>query len=293
KWAPTSSPAPPGRADPAGSDRGPTFLFGERYPDVPVQLPTWLLLAPVLAFGAAFLEARLDGRRWVRRALWLAPSTLLASLPFLAIPLIASRSRSFAALETGFVAALITGVWTAGVLAIWLAGERPRLAMRAAFVLWTACGLALSVRLIDAQNRGFEAYRAEVRTLEAEAAVDYVAIGSWEQGILLEHYIYRRPYTGHTLNLDAWRSGDPDAVQRFEQALAQGREVWLLRRDPSLDSRLTEEGRVAEPVGSFLVYRPADALDSVSVGASGARPAAVDVRASERGEGPEVEVSHD
>ncbi|MEO1085750.1 MAG: hypothetical protein AAFY88_16035, partial [Acidobacteriota bacterium] len=245
----------------------PTFLFGERYPDVPVQLPTWLLLAPVLACGVAFLEDRLDGEGWGRRSVWLGPATLLASLPFLAIPFIASRSQSFAALETGFVATLLTGVWVSGALAAWLSGERPRVALRVVFVLWTACGLALSVRLVQDQNVGFEAYRSEVLALKAAAAVDYVAIGSWEQGILLEHYIYGRPYTGHTLNLDEWRRGEPEAVQRLQQALIQEREVWLLRSDPALESLLTEAGRTGRPFGPFLVYSPGAAPVGAKAGA--------------------------
>ncbi|MEM1178902.1 MAG: hypothetical protein AAGM22_11205 [Acidobacteriota bacterium] len=232
----------------------PTFLFGERYPDVPVQLPTWILLAPVVATGFQALGEKL-ALGWTARSVWMTGATVLAALPFLAIPFIASRSRSFAALGSEFIAVLLTAVVVSAALALWLSKDRPQTAIWVVFSAWAACGSALSVQLVGDQNEKYETYRAQVLELKELAEVDYVAVGSWEQSLLLEHYIYGRPYTGHTINLDAWSSGDAEAVRAIDLAVTGGRELWLLRSSPALEARLAPAG--LEPVrrGAFQVFK--------------------------------------
>lgn len=236
----------------------PTFLFGERYPDVPVQLPTWILLAPILVAGLAWLEERLVGATAVRRSLLFAGATGAAVLPLLAVPVVATRSQAFAQLGTELVAGLITLCVVAAALAFWLCRERPRAALHFLFAAWTLCGVVLGARLVSDQNAGYVAYRAQVLELRSAAAADYLAIGSWEQGILLEHYLYGRPYTGRTLDLAALRREDVEAETRLRAALEQGHEIWLLQPDDRLEQQLRGAGRDLRPAVGFWVASPAE-----------------------------------
>ena len=231
----------------------PTFLFGERYPDVPVQLPTWILLTPVLIAGVVWLEKQLDGASPLRRGLLLAVATAGALLPWFAVPVVASRSQAFAKLGTELVAGLITLCVLAAALAFWLARERARTALQILFAAWALCGAVLGAKLVEDQNRLYLDYRANVLALGEQAAPDYLAIGSWEQGILLEHYLYGRPYSGHTLEINALRSQDGEAEQLFAQALERGQEIWLLRADERIEERLEGAGRSLRSAAGFWV----------------------------------------
>ncbi len=154
-------------------------LLGEKFGDVPVQLPTWALAAVFAALGAAEL---------------------------------AEEARA--------------------------ALGRDARARKPVGVVGAACLVHRRVAALAGagENRRIEDYRRQALALGAAAAPDYLAIGSWERGILLEHYLYRRSYTEHFLNT-AWLAGGwgvasgrlapkPTSQRRSHG----GRQVWLLGR---------------------------------------------------------------
>ena len=176
-----------------------TFLFGERFGDVPSQLPTYALFCFMGGLGFHYLAQFCKGRRSVIK-------------------------YSF-------------------------------------YLLLIACTIMTTLftfRRINETNRNLTEYRNTVVALDHSALPDYLVVGEWTEGILFEHYLFQKSYTGVWINTE-WLSGDwgplkqKESINRLNTAIASRREIWLLDNNPSLFSYLKKHGYTIEPFRK--VYR--------------------------------------
>lgn len=178
-----------------------SFIFGEKFGDVPVQLPTYVLLSPVVGLGVIFL-------------LGLA------------------RKRS---------AHAVSALYLFIILAVGITGF-------------------FTIRRMAETTRSLNEYRTTVLAIDRSAHPDYLVLGGWSQGILFEHYVLQRSYTGVWINTE-WLAGDwGEAMHnksraQLERARSSGREMWLLDADPSPLSALSKQGYVIEPFRNFYRAR--------------------------------------
>lgn len=184
------------------------FIAGERYGDVPVQLPCYAFICMIggLGFNAAVSFSR-------------------------------QRSR----------------IITAGVYLFLL--------------------LASSLSIITTRDHvmdsiaDHEEYRDTVFAVQHAAKPDFIVLGPWTQGILFEHYLYRKSYTGIWINTE-WLTGTWGAVQRDEsrqalnRAILAGREIWLLNSDPQLFSQLEKQGYSIIPFRTVFRASPSNTSGS-------------------------------
>lgn len=150
------------------------FLFGEKFCDVPVQLPLYAVLSVVAGLGFDILW------HWSRRV-------------------------------------------------------RPILPAVVAFMF--AIGIAFSSTYSYSRtlriSRNVDYFKDTVRIISRSAESNFVVIGKWSRGILLEHYLYRKSYTGVWINT-AWldgKWGDEWQIKSrrdLNAAIAEGKEIWLL-----------------------------------------------------------------
>ena len=178
-----------------------TFLFGERFGDVPSQLPTYALLCLMGGLGFDCATRFCKGR---------APSILYSAFLLL--------------------------------------------------IFCTSMTLLFTLQRIDNKNQNLMEYRNTVVALNQRALPHYLVVGEWTQGILFEHYLFQRSYTGVWINTE-WLSGDwgpikqKESVNKLNTAITSRREIWLLDNNPSLFSYLQKRGYTIEPFRN--VYRAA------------------------------------
>lgn len=243
-----------------------TLFFGERFADVPVQLPTYTLAAVLAALGAAELVQRLvpagpaeepGGPALARAGLVLGLCCLAAALPVAGLLALRGRASSVAPVGV-FEVGIGLGAIALAFLFGWryLRSGRGRAAVMLLVVLALAAGFLAARRMVLAKNQRIDGYRQEVLELGRAAAPDFLAVGSWERGMLLEHYLFRRSYTEHFVNT-AWLRGGWGAERQakaqadLEAALEGGRQLWLLGEVPEVEIRLGVD-RLAERFGNTI-----------------------------------------
>jgi hypothetical protein len=178
-----------------------SFLFGERFGDVPIQLPTYALFCLIGGLGFHYVVRLGNGKN----------------------PVITCTAYGF----------LILCVSTTGLFAL---------------------------RRIEATNRTLIEYRNTVVALNRTAHPDYLVVGGWSQGILFEHYIFQRSYTGVWINTE-WLSGEwgermqKESSAKLNDALSSGREIWLLDARLSAVSTVSKLGYVIEPFRNYYRIR--------------------------------------
>jgi hypothetical protein len=178
-----------------------TFLFGERFGDVPSQLPTYALFCFIGGLGFDYIA-----RCWKKRRPVIKYSVYLL------------------------------------------------------LIICTSMTLFVTFRRINETNRNLIEYRNTVVALNHRALPHYFVVGEWTQGILFEHYLFQRSYTGVWINTE-WLSGDwgpikqKESINTLNTAINSRREIWLLDNNPFLFSYLQKHGY---SIQSFRnVYRAA------------------------------------
>ena len=192
------------------------FLLGERFGDVPVQLPVYLWAAPLVAVAVAELPARLEGRRLQWGALALGASCAPFLLLLFRDELQALRDAAPAHLAIACIVLILAGVSAA------LTSEARRGLGRLTTVILLVAASTTAVQAVSVQ-RDVSSFR---RSVTARTSPEPLAVGGWSRGILFEHYRYGRSYTEFWI--DQRESNGEDGLRRLEQALDEGREVWLL-----------------------------------------------------------------
>lgn len=233
-----------------------TALFAERFKDVPSQLPIWTLGSLLAALGAAELVGLLASAPSARQRIVFLAAGLAAVLPVFGLLALRAQASSVARVQPGEIVAAAALVGVALILGYRrLTSGQLRAAVGVLVVGSMLATFFVASKILLGKNREIDAYLLEVRALGERAAPDYLAIGSWERGILLEHYLYRRSYTEHVLNV-AWLEGgwgaerQESAEAELELALREGREIWLLGQVPKVAARLEAAGyRLEETQG--------------------------------------------
>jgi len=176
-----------------------TFTLGERFGDVPVQLPTYAFICIIggLGFHAVLCFCYQKGR------------------------------------------IIMVGV---GIF----------------LILGVSITALISFKRIKETGAQLKEYRDTVFSLQHVAHPGFITLGSWTQGVLFEHYLYKRSYTGVWINTE-WLSGlwgtvlREKSIEKLNRALRSGQEIWLLNADPLLFSQVQEQGYTIEPFR--LVFR--------------------------------------
>ena len=241
-----------------------SFVFGSTHPTVPVQLPTHVLLALAAAVGASSLVAWADRERRARVALGLGCLTLFAVVPmgllwWVAKPLSSSIQQLPSALPV-FCAGLIGICAAAAMLLVWRRqGRSAVLLMISSLVL---VNMVLVFFLLKNDTREAVEFRDSVRQVGRVAESDYLMVGTWGRGILFNHYLYGESYSDRWLALE-WLQGYWGEVGRrqatasWQQALSDGREIWLLGHYGDLVPELRRHGYGLESVHGVFRAAPA------------------------------------
>lgn len=229
--------------------------FGGRLGDVPAQLSTLLLAAPLAAWGFLEVEERMASPL---AKIWLVLWTLGAALAPAALWLIRGRDASLAAHPAWLL------VWSLGLLAIGSVAAmrlRPR-SLRVASVALVASallvGLTWTALAVERQKQAINDFRERVVTFGQTAHTPHLVLTSREQGLLIEHYLSGRAKSDRWLDV-AWLEGEAgeeqqaEAFFRWQSAVGVGREIWLVGVAPSHGAALEATGySLDEPVPGFV-----------------------------------------
>jgi hypothetical protein len=221
-----------------------TLALGERFSDVPAQLPAFTLAAVFVAFGIAELVERWSTAPWLW---WLV--CLGGALAVAGLWLVRKKAASLGPLDRG--PTIFFGILVLALLAVagWRLARRAGASVAVPMLLMVPLFVnqPVATRILGAKTEQIDDYRSAVESLEEKAAPDFLAIGTWERCILLEHYLFRRSYTEHAINT-AWLDGrwgeerQKKARQDLAATLAAGREVWLLGPAPQVEAELAAAG---------------------------------------------------
>ncbi|MEM8931900.1 MAG: hypothetical protein AAGE94_12045 [Acidobacteriota bacterium] len=234
-----------------------TFVLGERFADVPVQLPTWTALSLISALGAAELIARLRARG-ARRSLWLAATGAVALLPLGALAVVRGRSSVFAQVSDGRLAAMALLIVAAVGAAAVIGRRDPRRAVTVVSVGLLAAGLLLVATLASAERAKIDDYRRDVLALRpvfTEDDAEALAAAGWSRAILFERYLFGASYTGRAINAEWWSDGGDAEGERArrhrDRVVAAGYDIWLLDAFPEIRTDLEAVGYRFSSDGAF------------------------------------------
>jgi hypothetical protein len=243
-----------------------TFMLVDTTNDVPVHLPTYLLLC---VLGGLGFQRVLD-QRYSREGL--RESVVVALLCFFFISAlvvgVVTRDRfgdmDIWVVGTGIKKTLadvqiyipvIVGISVIAFLCIatsrWLAGRRRSVSVVAVLVFVVSVnGLLLAVEVGRVAARLAE-FRDTSLAISQVAEPGYRVVADWNEGVLFEHYVFGDCYTG-TWFSRSWLE-ERWGAQEWREMRASGREIWLLVDDNWLLYDLYDAGYRVEP---FLVaYR--------------------------------------
>lgn len=238
----------------------PPFFVGEKFRDVPVQLTLWALLVPLVVLGAWQLMEQLGREKRPRwPALWLTGG-MWALIPLFLVARRQVDQLTAVPRDVVVVALAVSGVLAGG----WMLGAkwRPLPTVLAVLALAAAVNLTWVGRLVQEENEAIDTYREQVLELGATAGPGYRAIGTWDRGILLEHYLFRTSYSGTWINLAQLEGhwGEEDRAEAWSSwldAAEAGSEIWLLDHYPDQIQRLEQKRyEFDSPIGPFIRARP-------------------------------------
>ncbi len=237
-----------------------TFLFGEKFGDVPAQLPTYAVFGVVVGVGLegliSWLQATRAGQQRLARMALLA---LVAVVPFVIVAAARPFSRTLQRLPELLPPLLATLlVVVALAAALWLPGRRPlRWIVPAVLVLISG---TMTISLIRGKSEEVVAYRDTVLEAGRRLQPGHLVLGTWTRGILFNHYVHAEPY--HQSWLDVRRLGglfgETDQIAAEEQwraALAAGHEIWFLGDYPEYLAEVRREHYHVRPFGMILHAR--------------------------------------
>lgn len=244
------------------------FALGERFGDVPVQLPNYTLLCLVGALGFTALR-RVHA---VRGAVCFGVLPALLSLMIFgtvkyaiqhgAVPIAEVAISPF--VTSGYLTWLACFVLVVSVGTGWSSADARRWALIGLFATAVTANVLWIARLISLSNRQLAEYRIAVIRIQAVAMPDYRVVADWERGVLFEHIVSGHPWTGRWISTDflLGKAGDADlrsqARARFDEAIAQRREIWVLGDHPSILGDLEGAGYVTgSQAGGARAYVPA------------------------------------
>jgi hypothetical protein len=227
------------------------FIFGERFADVPVQLPIWTLASLLAPLGALELLERRKRMPWL-----VAAVGAFGSLTFLVLWPLRARASSFRVLDDQLLIAVLT-VLALAIGAAFVGRARGAAALGLLSVVFV-CGLTVTLKIVAAKRLKIDEFREQVLTIGRVAPADRLIVATWDRGILFEHYLSRRSYTDQVL-FQAFLSGGwgeerrASAQERWKTSLEKGREVWLLGVLPERRQELATAGYTIDEMGPEIL----------------------------------------
>ncbi len=230
------------------------FALGERFGDVPVQLPlyVWLVL-----FAGLVLTDENDEPAGGRLAFLSTASAAAAAAAFWGHEEIQVLRDVSVAFLGGCVVAFLVGPWLAERV-------RPGRGVWVLLGLTLAAGGALAWMQEKFVRDEAAAFHEAVAAQPARAG-EPLAVGGWSPGILFEHRRYDDSYTGNWVDVrELEEEQTREARAAVEGARAAGREVWLLDEEAQALplSDLGLDGWTAMRRGPVVVLSPPPAGSS-------------------------------
>jgi len=245
-----------------------TFGFGEKFSDVPVQLPTYALLCVVGGLGFGFILDTMPstGRRRLTYLGVLGLSSLLVILVLLiGIKADVTKTLSEISLLIPLTFILVIVLFLGVVMLLSRSASSQmgtKIVVLGAFILVAGINGALALTLINNKNHDMVEYRKLVLEVDRVASPNYLIIGGFNHGILFEHYLYQESHLGDWVEIDrafdSRASGHKEEIQRWREAIAANREIWLLNGwnyYVEAFSDLEGSGYTIEPFGEIYVAR--------------------------------------
>jgi len=239
------------------------LLFGEKFADVPVQLPTYALLCLVGGLGVHLLLGISDNKRY---------ATILSAiiLSALTVAVILIKKTGTAAEASRHLPKwfLITSVVYA-VSCILVAMLPVLRRIRAQIILASAVVFAIVINGYVAFSKVAEissyynGYRYSVIEVSKVTGPDYVLIGHWSQYMLFEHYLFQESYTPQCTRINIRGLGRPanrqkqsDAQKELNKAIAARRQILILGNYSGLFPALQRFGYKVTRVGYVFLATP-------------------------------------
>lgn len=237
------------------------FIFGERFGDVPAQLPNYAFLC---ILGARGISSIMDISSLKSKIVYVfLPITLSFILLLLLDISIAAEAIKIAEV------AISEKVWIANLFVFALIAVVSLLKNQINNLysnvptLFLALVLGINAfwvyKLVNLKNTSLLHYRDTVLRVDQFAAPDYIVVGSWNEGILFEHFVFQKTYTGRWISTE-FLYGEPDATEpatkdQWQNVIEQRNEIWILGYYPVVFDRLEKEGYVIEPFeGVYHAY---------------------------------------
>lgn len=172
---------------------GTVFIFGEKYLDVPVQLPTYTLGGIIAAIG---IKATLDGRRGpaiVGAALGLC----IAGIVLLVTPFVPADYVNHLPTTTVLILYATAVALTASVLIGWSSTEATVIIL----VMVVACNLTtITGNQIDVHGKLIQT-RALAQQVQAKS--NTIVVAKWNDAVRLNWLVHGRAYHASTFDVDA------------------------------------------------------------------------------------------
>jgi hypothetical protein len=244
------------------------FLFGERFSDVPTQLPLYAILCVISGLGvqACTIDSVRQSSEKKSNCIWILGVFPLLMISLFAVILKIGRTPiqvplTNLSLMLPFIFAIIIISYTLIIIlstrmAIITRTNVPSLIYGYLFLFLTMNSV-VSFTLVSTLGQNLAEYRQA--TLKAHEVGDpnYLVIGDWSQGILYEHYVFHEFNTEHWINTeclltDLWgEDKHEESMTKWRNSLNAGREIFLLGDFPTLLTDLQEAGYSIEPFGAI------------------------------------------
>lgn len=230
------------------------FLVGEKFYDVPVQLPTYALLCLITGVGFDIYKSISPAVGYDRyKYIWLpfGISFLIVSLAALGrkcglVPAFYQRhlpldGMLLAFAFTNFMYLIMALLLKRGTI---LLKKTRLLAVFGMLGLCIVINSFLVLTRITATNDNLIEFRNTIFEMNKVASLDYLVVGEWDNIIRFEHYLFQKSYTDRAIHMD-WLFGTTKrttAINNLQEAIAAGREIWILNDAPTLVSELRRAG---------------------------------------------------
>ena len=171
------------------------FILGEKFPDVPVQLPGYALLC---CLGGVGINLGFRVARKKIAGILLSLVTVVVVIGYFIVASVTGLSKAINAILPGtFVIAVLTvGLLSAATLLLkkvrHTSGHIPLVTV--ALLVIVVNGYFAFYRM-DGLNKYHVGYRDSVLAAEEQARPEYLVIGTFTWRILFEHYIFGESYT--------------------------------------------------------------------------------------------------
>jgi len=232
------------------------LTLGERYPDVPLQLPLYALLCVTagIGFDATFRASAASVR--LRRLAAACPAAGVVLVAWMRGPqgdeyLAGAAPMTLIAVASLAAIVCLTMVWSP---------RRPMFTAAPAVLGLAVCvGLSTQVVLTRVRDRRADhvAFKRACLELRDAAGPEYVVLSEWSRGILFEHYVFGDAYTRYWINME-WLRGEwgesvtQRAQDRWREAIEQRQEVWLFSGFDEAISELAAAEYEMTPFRMFL-----------------------------------------